>query len=177
MLNKIKLFFKNHTANILTFLNLTLGCLSIIFAFENRFFLAAILILVGTLLDRCDGKVARKLEATSIFGEELDSLADLITFGLAPSLLLWAIQLHKLHILGMIVCIIYILAGAFRLARFNSSEKNGIFIGVPITIAGGLLAILDLLAKRFTINNYIVLAIILILAYTMVTPRIKINKI
>lgn len=176
MKTKVHSFCKKQIANLLTFLNLGLGCASLIFTLQDRFFIAAILILIGTLLDRCDGKVARKLETTSAFGEELDSLTDLVTFGVAPSLLTWSIELYNISIFGMIICIVYILAGAFRLARFNSSEKTGVYIGVPITIAGGLLAILDLLVIRFTINVYIVIALIIILSYLMVTTRVRVVK-
>ncbi|QPC46962.1 CDP-diacylglycerol--serine O-phosphatidyltransferase [Mangrovibacillus cuniculi] len=132
---------KSNLANILTLTNVALGSCSIIFSVKGELLLALIFIFVAALADRYDGMVARKLNIESEFGRQLDSLCDLLSFGVAPAILLYQLVIVEFNAAGIIVIVLYISAGAYRLARFNVSEQNGFFQGLPITAAGCLLTI------------------------------------
>ncbi|KOP82889.1 CDP-diacylglycerol--serine O-phosphatidyltransferase [Cytobacillus solani] len=139
--------FTKAIPNMVTLGNLYCGFLSIGFAANGGFKNAAILILIGMMLDSMDGRLARMLHADSTLGKELDSLADIVTFGVAPSFLVYYTYFYQFGMLGFVVAGLFPLFGAYRLARFNiSSSKTSMnyFVGVPITAAGGILAILTL---------------------------------
>lgn len=154
--------------------NLYCGFLSIGFAADGQYKNAAILILIGMMLDSMDGRLARMLNADSVLGKELDSLADVVTFGVAPSFLVYYTYFYQFEILGFIVAGLFPLFGAYRLARFNiSTDKTALnyFIGVPITAAGGILALLTLFGDR--IPNIITTVVFTALCFLMVS-RIRI---
>ncbi|WP_226682780.1 CDP-diacylglycerol--serine O-phosphatidyltransferase [Sutcliffiella horikoshii] len=133
--------------NMFTLGNLFCGFLSIGFAASGEYSNAAILILIGMMLDSMDGRLARMLNADGELGKELDSLADVVTFGVAPSFLVYYTYFYQFGILGMAIAGLFPLFGAYRLARFNisTSKASGkYFTGVPITAAGGILALLTL---------------------------------
>ncbi|MFZ5648451.1 MAG: CDP-diacylglycerol--serine O-phosphatidyltransferase [Bacillota bacterium] len=132
--------------NVLTGANLVLGMFAVAYAIEGKYVTGAIMILVAALLDRFDGKLARKIGSSSEFGKELDSLADLVSFGVAPALTAYLWRLDQLGIPGLLLIILFVLCGALRLARFNIMNVQGYFLGVPITIAGSLVAITVLAA-------------------------------
>jgi len=136
--------------SVLTALNLAFGFFSIINAVKGNFSAAAWFILGGWLLDILDGRLARMTGTESDFGVEFDSFADLITFGVAPAVLLWTFYL-KDYPLGKFVCFIYVLAIAIRLARFNvkvsAGEREKFFEGLPSPISGSLWAVLVLLMQ------------------------------
>ncbi|EYE89055.1 CDP-diacylglycerol--serine O-phosphatidyltransferase [Fervidicella metallireducens AeB] len=165
---------KNIVPNLFTFANLTCGILAIIFTLSKSYTIAGILILLAALIDRYDGRVARKLNVSSPLGKELDSLADLVSFGAAPAIVMWSLSLQNLGVIGYIVTIIFPIAGAYRLARFNVTTFNNVFMGVPITIAGAIMAI-DILIVSLNSSHTIVSAVMmLILSYLMVsTLQIK----
>jgi CDP-diacylglycerol--serine O-phosphatidyltransferase len=129
--------------NIFTTGNLICGFLSIISASEGDPTQAAWFIILAGFLDALDGKVARFSGATSSFGKELDSLSDVISFGLAPAFLIYTFKLHALGKWGWILGVVYISAAAFRLARFNllaQTEEKKNFMGLPVPPAGLTLA-------------------------------------
>ena len=171
----IIMIIRSNIANVMTFLNLSFGCLAIFHTFNGQYLIATISIVVATIIDRFDGKVARKLVTSSKFGEELDSLADLVSFGVSPAFLIWSLILIEIKF-GIILVIIYISAGALRLARFNCSEDKGVFQGVPITIAGLFMAILSLIIINYRINIVVVAIFMAILSYCMVSTKIRIIK-
>lgn len=105
--------------NLITLLALCLGLTAIRMAVEARFDLAVLAILLAAVLDGADGRVARLLKGTSRFGAELDSLSDFVNFGVAPALLLYVFILDEMKSLGWIAAIVYAIAAALRLARFN----------------------------------------------------------
>ncbi|MBB3808393.1 CDP-diacylglycerol--serine O-phosphatidyltransferase [Pseudochelatococcus contaminans] len=105
--------------NVITLLALCLGLTAIRMAIEGRLELAMLSILLAAVLDGADGRVARLLKGTSRFGAELDSLSDFVNFGVAPALLLYVFILDEMKSLGWIAAIIYAIAAALRLARFN----------------------------------------------------------
>lgn len=163
--------------NMFTLSNLALGVLAILNIICGEVFLASLLILIAGMMDRFDGMIARKLNATSEIGKELDSLSDLISFGVSPAILIWNISLNELYYIGWIIVIIYTLSGAYRLARYNTMEFNGIYMGIPITLAGGLISILSLYILKYRdINNIVIAIFTLFLSYAMVSTKIKLRK-
>lgn len=121
--------------SILTCLNLFLGFLSILASSQERFVTAAWLILLAAVFDMLDGKVARYTKSYSDFGVELDSLADVVSFGAAPSFLVYFSLLSHLGPFGTLISVLPLIFGAIRLARFNvhlSGFEKGNFEGMPI---------------------------------------------
>lgn len=153
--------------------NLFLGIISIILAFNEQFEWAAILVIVGMLLDGLDGRIARALNATSDFGKELDSLSDVISFGVAPAFIMYGTLLHELGWAGMVITGIFPICGALRLARFNVTASNpNYFVGLPITAAGGILATLALYHNLIPASQVFLPLAMLGLSYLMIS-RIK----
>ncbi|MFC5468795.1 CDP-diacylglycerol--serine O-phosphatidyltransferase [Cohnella suwonensis] len=133
--------------NLFTIGNLTLGVISIILAFNDDANTAALLVIIAMLLDGLDGRVARALNAQSEFGKELDSLSDVISFGVAPAFIMYQAGFHEEvnSAMAWIVTALFPICGALRLARFNVIDGiPGYFIGLPIPAAGGVLATLAL---------------------------------
>lgn len=164
-----------------TLANLLMGVLSLMYTLEGEWRMAAIMILGSTILDGMDGKVARRLDAASPFGKELDSLSDLVSFGVAPAILVYALSLKELNFsvagftvpIGLLIALGFALCGAVRLARFNVLNITEYFVGVPITAAGSLMALLVLLADR--LPSLVLPIAMLVLAYLMVS-NIKVPK-
>ncbi|MBU9722895.1 MULTISPECIES: CDP-diacylglycerol--serine O-phosphatidyltransferase [Bacillaceae] len=166
--------FRKMIPNMFTLGNLYCGFLSIGFAASGEYNNAAILILIGMMLDSMDGRFARMLKVESSFGKELDSLADIVTFGVAPSFLVYYTYFYQFGLLGFAVAGLFPLFGAYRLARFNinsSKSSTNYFSGVPITAAGGILAILTLFGD--TLPEIITTVVFTALCFLMVS-RIKI---
>jgi CDP-diacylglycerol--serine O-phosphatidyltransferase len=112
-------------------------------SYGDQFFRAAIAIFFGNFFDAFDGRVARMTKTQSEFGVELDSLADVITFGVAPGILVYKWALSGLGTMGMVICAIYTACGAIRLARFNvlahsETSVQRYFVGLPIPLAAGM---------------------------------------
>lgn len=129
--------------NLFTSCSLFGGCYAIIAATQARFDAAAIAILISSILDGLDGKIARFTKTTSRFGIEYDSLSDLVAFGVAPGLLVFEWSLKPFGRFGWLAVFLYIICGALRLARFNvqsSSIESRHFKGLPIPGAAILIA-------------------------------------
>jgi CDP-diacylglycerol--serine O-phosphatidyltransferase len=123
--------------------NLLFGFLAVLAAFDGEALQAAWFVLVAAFLDGLDGTVARISKASTKIGVELDSLADLMSFGLAPALIFYSFKLFEFGKWGFVIGFIYVMCGAFRLARFNvqvKSEEKRHFVGLPIPMAGSTLA-------------------------------------
>lgn len=137
--------------------NLFLGIFAIILAIqgvvgeETRYLdYAAILVIVGMLLDGLDGRMARMLNAASEFGKELDSLSDIVTFGVAPAIIMYLVAFQDYGVWGIVITALFPICGALRLARFSVTPSTpGFFIGLPITAAGGILATFALYHEVF----------------------------
>lgn len=130
--------------NAVTVGNMFCGFLAIIYSATDRFEKAVVAILIAILLDGLDGRVARKLNATSRFGLEFDSFSDLVSFGVAPALMVyfWCFQ-KTADEFGVLVCFIYAVCAASRLARFNISAENlSGFTGMPSPAAAGMVVAL-----------------------------------
>jgi CDP-diacylglycerol--serine O-phosphatidyltransferase len=168
---------KSSIPNILTFGNLIFGLLSLLMTFQTNYKLSAIFILLAGLMDRYDGQLARFLQVSSELGKELDSLADLVSFGVAPSILIFNLyNFISLGYLGYICFLIFPVAGAYRLARYNSSNFNNVYTGIPITMAGMLVAIYALITLNSPHNFPLTIIIIFILSYLMVS-KFQIKKV
>ena len=145
--------------NIFTLVGVCIGLSSIKFAFDGNFQISVIAIIVAGIIDGLDGRIARLIKGTSKVGKELDSLTDVISFGVAPAFIMYFWKLNELGRVGWFICLIYIVAVALRLARFNvnsldePSWKNNFFEGVP-SPAGGILVLLPLFFS-FSELNYI----------------------
>jgi CDP-diacylglycerol--serine O-phosphatidyltransferase len=135
--------------NLITILAICAGLTGIRLAFENRYELAVGMVLVAAFLDGIDGRIARLMKATSKFGAQMDSLADIVNFGVAPALVLYVFALDQARSLGWIAALIYAIAAGLRLARFNvmserenkASWQSEYFVGVPAP-AGAMLVLL-----------------------------------
>lgn len=138
--------------NMITVLALSAGATAIRFALEARFEEAILAVLVAAILDGLDGGIARLLKTTSKFGAELDSLSDVISFGVAPAIILYNWNLHSLGGLGWILALAFIVSCALRLARFNSKleddeeprRKAGFLTGIPAPV-GAMLGLLPIM--------------------------------
>ncbi len=153
--------------NLITFGNLLCGVAAILLVMDQHFLLASAAIFVAGVLDVFDGIVARRLRGSDPFGEALDSLADIISFGVAPALIVYRGFLHQWPILGWVIAGGYAVCGAWRLARFASSEKGTFFTGLPITMAG-LSASAFLFYPHFWSANAVAL-MMLVMAVLMVS--------
>ncbi len=122
--------------NVVTFGNLLCGVTAIMLASQGHFLIAPAVIFFAGVLDVLDGVLARRFRGGDAFGEALDSLADIISFGIAPALLIYESFLKPWPVLGWLVAGGYAVCGAWRLARFASVEKTPFFQGLPITMAG-----------------------------------------
>lgn len=162
--------------SIFTLINLLLGFISIINTMREQYQLAAILIILSMILDGMDGKVARRLNTSSAFGKELDSLSDLVSFGVAPAILIYSAQVSDLGYngyLGLGIASVFALCGAIRLARFNVLNISDFFVGVPITAAGSILALLELLSNRIPA---VVFPIAMLLLAVLMVSNVKVPK-
>lgn len=130
----------NLLPHLLTIANLASGVVSIILASQGYYLTAALVIFLAMIFDAFDGRLARWLKAEGEFGKEMDSLADLVSFGVAPAFMLFELNLKHLGALGWVITVLFPVCGALRLARFNLLNVKGHFVGIPITAAGGLLA-------------------------------------
>lgn len=155
--------------DILTFLNLSSGLLAIFFAIKSQFIIASILLFIAVIFDYSDGKVARKRNIPSQFGKELDSLADIVSFGVAPAVLVYS---FIGSISFSIFYIIFVVAGVIRLARYNVTEGKNYFEGMPITCNGIIFPILILL-KVAPVYLYIAL---MMAAFLMIS-KVKVPRI
>lgn len=126
--------------HLFTLLNLAFGFLCMVLTVQGNLRLAPLMIGASLLADGLDGRLARLFGADGEFGRELDSLADVVSFGAAPALLAYVAGLHKLGFMGLLIAMIFPMCGALRLARFNIIKTSGFFMGVPITAAGTLVA-------------------------------------
>jgi CDP-diacylglycerol--serine O-phosphatidyltransferase len=129
--------------NLVTTANLFCGFYSLLATLQGDFLVAAWAIVAGSVFDLLDGRIARLAKATSQFGVEYDSLSDLLSFGVAPALLVYQWALLPWARVGWLVAFLYLTCGALRLARFNASaggSPKAYFQGLPIPMAAGLIA-------------------------------------
>tara|TARA_B110000008_G_scaffold23971_1_gene21707 strand:+ start:93 stop:902 length:810 start_codon:yes stop_codon:yes gene_type:complete len=144
--------------NAITLIGICIGLSAIKFALDGKFALAIIAILLAGLMDALDGRIARLIKGTSKMGKELDSLGDVISFGVAPAFIMYFWNLQYLDKLGWLICLIYVVCVALRLARFNvnsneePSWRDNFFEGVP-SPAGGIMVLMPLIFSFSGFNN------------------------
>ena len=143
--------------NMLTLIGVCIGLTSIRFALSGEFHLAIVAIIIAALIDGLDGRIARLIKGTSKVGKELDSLTDMISFGVAPAFIMYFWKLNTLGRFGWLLCLVYVICVALRLARFNISSnqepswKDNFFEGVP-SPAGGILVLTPLIISLTGFN-------------------------
>lgn len=152
-------------ANVITSCGLGAGFLAIVLAGDGALREATAVIAVAVVLDAIDGYVARRARACGAFGCQLDSLADLVAFGVAPAIVLHEAALQSVPVLGTGACVIFVLAGAWRLARFAVVHDGEHFVGLPIPPAGLIAAAVAGLAPPVGAA----LMLCLVLAFLMVS--------
>jgi CDP-diacylglycerol---serine O-phosphatidyltransferase len=146
--------------NAITLIGVCIGLTSIKFAIDGKFAIAVVAILFAGLMDALDGRIARLIKGTSKMGKELDSLGDVISFGVAPALIMYFWNLQYLEKLGWFVCLIYVVCVALRLARFNinseeeSSWKDNFFEGMP-SPAGGIIVLSPLVLSFSGLEKFL----------------------
>ena len=147
--------------NAITLIGVCIGLSSIKFAIDGKFAIAIIAILFAGLMDALDGRIARLIKGTSKMGKELDSLGDVISFGVAPALIMYFWNLQYLDKLGWFVCLTYVVCVALRLARFNinseeevSSWKDNFFEGMP-SPAGGIIVLMPLILSFSGLEKFL----------------------
>ena len=161
--------------NLFTTGNLFCGFYSIICSLKGNFLAAAYLILAAAIFDLVDGRVARLVKGVSEFGKEYDSLADLVSFGVAPALLAYLCNLVFIPRIGWLAAFLLVACGALRLARFNvaCSEKDPrFFVGLPIPMAAATVATCYLFVKEIGIDlksTYIFIVLVPIISFLMVS--------
>ena len=167
--------------NMLTLIGVCIGLSSIRFALDGKFEFAIIAIMFAALIDGLDGRIARLIKGTSKVGKELDSLTDMISFGVAPAFIMYFWKLNTLGRFGWLLCLIYVICVALRLARFNvntgqaPSWRDNFFEGVP-SPAGGILVLTPLI---FSLTNFDFVNInynIVVPVFFIVTSLLLISK-
>lgn len=143
--------------NLFTASSIFVGVISMVEASKGNVILASWLILLALVFDGLDGRVARMTNTTSQFGVEFDSLADIISFGIAPAMLLYFFIGNEFERFGILVSALYVIFGAIRLARFNISTAKtdpNVFIGLPIPTAAIFVSMWILLFHKYTLEDY-----------------------
>ena len=170
-------------ADIFTLFNVALGLLSIVFSISNNFNYAALVLLIAVVFDYFDGKIASSMHQQNLFGKELDSLADTVSFGVAPaifgfSLMQTASRMRQFQIsFAIIAFTVFIFCGILRLARYNIMDMKGVYQGMPITLNGIIIPVVYFAGSRFYPVAYIKFFpyIYLVLGILMVSS-LKIKK-
>lgn len=171
----------NYLANFLTFLSFVFGFISIILSLESHFTLSSWAIIISVIFDGLDGQVARKNPQPSEFGKQIDSLVDVISFGVAPFVLGYIFVYGNFHPVSTLVLFVYLFCAVFRLAKYNLTPKEQMkdcFLGLPTTAGGGTLASFILIYRRCHTHSpppVIFLLLVLILGILMVSSANYLN--
>ncbi len=168
--------------NMFTLIGVCIGLSSIKFAFDDKFTLSIIAIIVAAIIDGLDGRIARLIQGTSKVGKELDSLTDVISFGVAPAFIMYFWKLNELGRIGWLICLVYVVCVALRLARFNvnsgkeSSWRDNYFEGVP-SPAGGVIVLMPLIyslsdIQIFNINHDLFVPILFVVVSILLISKV-----
>jgi CDP-diacylglycerol--serine O-phosphatidyltransferase len=166
--------------NLFTIGNLFCGFLALHYGLKGSYTPAAWLIVLGAVLDKMDGKIARFVGKDSQFGIEFDSLVDICTFGVVPAILIYHSQLG--HGWGLVVAFIYLLCGALRLARFNTrsldendEEKSAFYMGLPIPMAAVCLSQYVVFAEHTWESNHgvAISTLVVLMLSAMMVSRVE----
>jgi CDP-diacylglycerol--serine O-phosphatidyltransferase len=166
---------------MLTLIGVCIGLSSIKFALDEKFELAIVAIIFAAVIDGLDGRIARLIKGTSKVGKELDSLTDVISFGVAPSFVMYFWLLNNLGKFGWLLCLIYVVCVTLRLARFNvnsneePSWRDNFFEGVP-SPAGGILVLMPLIFSLSEFDFFIISYNILVPVFFISVSFLLISK-
>ena len=166
---------------MLTLIGVCIGLTSIRFALDERYEFAIIAIIIAAVIDGLDGRIARLIKGTSKVGKELDSLTDMISFGVAPAFIMYFWKLNELGRFGWLICLIYVICVALRLARFNvntggdPSWRDNFFEGVP-SPAGGILVLTPLIFSMSSIELFKIDYAIIVPTFFILTSLLLISK-
>ena len=166
--------------NLLTTGSVLCGFVSIIYSFDGYLGIAANLIIASFILDGLDGRVARITKTTSEFGAQYDSLADVVSFGVAPSVFLYQWFLNDVNFLinswlelGVIIASLYLVSVLLRLARFNTSNSKDFFIGLPCPLGAVLVSLSFIVSNKsgldVTINKEIAVLVTVLISFLMIS--------
>jgi len=167
--------------NMLTLIGVCIGLTSIRFALDEKFELAIIAIIFAALIDGLDGRIARLIKGTSKVGKELDSLTDMISFGVAPAFIMYFWKLNTLGRFGWLLCLVYVICVALRLARFNinsnqePSWRDNFFEGVP-SPAGGILVLTPLIISLSGFDLFLLNYELIVPTFFILTSLLLISK-
>jgi CDP-diacylglycerol---serine O-phosphatidyltransferase len=163
--------------SLITFTGLASAFAAVVLALHEMLPLSGVCIIVGYVLDGADGAVARRLGVASAFGLQLDSLVDVVTFGVAPSVLVYQ-HLRSLAVnpvFGWVVCVVYLMGGTFRLARFNllpAKTSHSESVGLTISTSGATLALGVLVNDAYgqrSMSVPVILVLVAVLTFLMVS--------
>ena len=167
--------------NMLTLIGVCIGLSSIKFALDSKFELSIIAVIVAAVFDGLDGRIARLIKGTSKVGKELDSLTDVISFGVAPAFIMYFWLLNNLGKFGWLLCLIYVVCVTLRLARFNISSntepswRDNFFEGVPAP-AGGILVLMPLIFSLSELDIFNVNYNLIVPIFFITTSFLLISK-
>jgi CDP-diacylglycerol--serine O-phosphatidyltransferase len=155
-------------------MNMFCGFYAMIAAFNGKFVSAAYAVLIAGIFDNLDGKIARATHSTSQFGVEFDSLADLVSFGVAPGVLMYLWVLEPLGRIGWLAAFLFVVCGALRLARFNTQTatvSSDHFVGLPIPAGAGMCAATVLFCNKLDLvaHPISILVMLYLLSFLMVS--------
>ena len=169
--------------NTLTIIGVCVGLSSIKFAMDQNYGLSIIALLISGILDTLDGRIARLIKGTSKVGKELDSLTDVVSFGVAPAFIMYFWTLNELGKLGWLIVLVYVVCCALRLARFNITTysddtlwKQNFFEGVPSPGGAGLV-MLPLILYKSEIYNFDQYELLIVSTFFIITSILLISKI
>lgn len=171
----------NILANLLTSLSLFFGFISIIFSLQRHFTFACWAIIISVVFDGLDGQVARLNSLPSSFGKELDSLVDVVAFGIAPAILGYIYIYGNFYFWATLALFFYLFCSVMRLAKYNITPKeimSNYFYGLPTTVSGGVLAAFVLIYRRgegFVLPGFVpvIFLVIVLLVSLLMVSRIK----
>jgi len=162
--------------SLLTTGNVFCGFYAIVAIVNNQFYHAAVAIIIAAIFDGLDGRISRMTDSSSDFGLEYDSLADLISFGIAPALLTYVWVLKPFGRIGWMAAFLFVICGVLRLARYNTKSpiiRDNYFRGLPIPAAAGVIASLVIMTKDILsierTEPLIMVIIVYLLAFLMVS--------
>jgi len=168
--------------NTLTIIGVCIGLSSIKFALDQNYGLSIIALLIAGILDTLDGRIARLIKGTSKVGKELDSLTDVVSFGVAPAFIMYFWTLNELGKLGWLIVLVYVVCCALRLARFNIMTyddellwKQNFFEGVPSPGGAGLV-MLPLVLYKLEIYNFDQYRLLIVSTTFIITSILMISK-
>lgn len=159
--------FLNTIPFILTVFNLLFGFISIVFSLDFQLSYAAISIMVAIFFDIIDGRLARILKISSNFGEEFDSLADIVSFGVAPGILIYTTLFKSYGLFGIVISSLIPICSAIRLARFNIQKNTNYFSGLPTPTSAGIFASMVILNMGYSV--YIASILVILISYLMIS--------